>query len=88
MNQFILDMSTMKIKSITQALGDCIMYHLRQELLRVKRNLAMFISGNRNKPGHYPALSEKEYLRIYHRKMKLNPKERNGIPETEALIQG
>lgn len=81
-------MSTMKIKSITQALGDRIMYHLRQDLLRVKRNLAIFMSGRRNKPGHYPALPEKEYLRIYHRKMKLSPKERNGIPETEALIQG
>ena len=80
-------MSTMKRKSITQALGDYIMYHPRQDLLRVKRNLAIFMSGHRNKPGHSPALSEKEYLRIYHRKMKLSPKERNGIQETEALIQ-
>ena len=78
-------------KSITQALGDYIIYHPRWDHLRVKRNLVIYMSGHRNKSGHSSAFSEKEHLKIYHRKMKCNPKKkkkkRNGIQETEAPIQ-
>lgn len=66
-------------------MGDHIIYHLSQDLLRDKKNLSTFMSGHRNKPGHSHALSVKDYLRKYHRKMKISLKKRNGIQETEAL---
>lgn len=47
---------------IAEAMGDYIIYHPNQDLLRVKRNLAICITGHWNKHSH--ALSEKEYLRM------------------------
>lgn len=61
----------MKKKIIAEAMGDYIIYHPSQGLLRVKRNLSICITGHWNKHSHI--LSEKEYLRMYHRKMKISP---------------
>lgn len=68
---------------MAQALGGHIIYHPSQDLLSIKSNLLILISGHRNKPGHSCALSTKEYLRINLRKVKISSQKRGMEPKKQ-----